>query len=255
MSEIKDQVRQQFGANASAYVNSAVHAKGSDLARLAELAGLTGQELVLDVATAVGHTALALAKGARQVIGVDLTEKMLAEARKQAELKGVTNVAFAAGDAEALFFPDGHFDLVTCRIAAHHFPNVQAFCREAARVLKPGGLLLVVDNIAPEDAELDAFINAVEKLRDPSHFRAYRLSEWQAFLAQAGLPSTVDRQFPTSMDREDWLRRMSVPADVAADIRRRMAEAAPAVKECFGITQTHFTLHKAIIVGRKPSDQ
>ncbi len=252
MSEIKDQVKQQFGANASAYVTSAVHAKGSDLSRLAELAALTGQEHVLDVATAVGHTALALAPGARHVTGVDLTDEMLVEARKQAAAKGITNVTFTAGDAENLPFPGGHFDVVTCRIAAHHFPNVVGFCREAARVLRPGGLLLVVDNIAPEDDELDAFINTVEKLRDPSHFREYRLSEWEGFLTRAGLSFAVDRQFPTSMEREDWIARMSVPEPVAADVRQRMANAAPRIKECFGITDTHFTLHKAIIVGRKP---
>lgn len=250
--EIKAAVRRQFGANAASYVTSAVHARGSDLPLLVALAGLTGRELVLDVATAAGHTALALAPGAAHVTGVDLTAEMLVEARRQAALKGIGNVTFSVADAEHLPFPDDRFDVVTCRIAAHHFPNVAAFCREAARVLRPGGLLLVVDNVALEDDELDSFINTVEKLRDPSHFRAFRLSEWQGYVEAAGLGYTVAHQFITAVEREAWLTRMNPAPSVADDVRRRLAGAPDRVKEAFAITADGFQLYKAIIVGRKP---
>ena len=248
---IKDAVKQQFGASAEGYLTSQVHAKGSDLPLLPGLAELTGQELVLDVATAAGHTALALAPHARHVTGVDLTPEMLAVAQKQAAQKAITNVTFAEADAEHLPFADEHFDVVTCRIAAHHFPNVAAFCAEAARVLKPGGRLLVIDNVAPEDDELDQFINTVEKLRDPSHFREYRLSEWEALLQGAGLHYSLAHQFTTPMDREDWLARMNVPEPVAADLRERFAQAPAQVKEAFAVTEGAFQLYKAILVGRK----
>lgn len=248
----KETVKQQFGAQAGLYVTSTVHAKGQDLPLLPELAGLTGQERVLDVATATGHTALALAPFVQQVIGIDLTPEMLAEAERQARLRGVTNLHFQEGDAEQLPFPDRSFHVVTCRIAAHHFPEVAKFCAEAARVLRPGGRLVVVDNIAPEDEVLDHFINEVERLRDPSHFRAHRLSQWEGYFTAAGLSFAVAHQFTTPMDREDWLARMAVPAETAADVRRRLSEAPQAARERFAITETGFSLHKAIMVGIKP---
>jgi len=249
--EIKAAVRRQFGANAAGYVSSAVHAQGADLPVLVELAGLSGRELVLDVATAAGHTALALAPAAGHVTGVDLTAEMLVEARRQAERKGIRNVTFSEADAEHLPFSDDRFDVVTCRIAAHHFPNVAAFCREAARVLRPGGQLLVVDNVVPADDELDRFINTVEKLRDPSHFRALRLAEWEGHVQAAGLVYSVAHQFTTFMQQEPWLTRMSPAPAVADDVRRRLAQAPDRVKEAFAITAEGFQLYKAIIVGHK----
>ena len=250
--EIKSAVRRQFGATAERYLTSAIHAKGADLDLLPRIAGLTGSEEVLDVATATGHTALALAPHARRVVGVDQTPEMLAVAREQASRRGVPNAMFAVADAEALPFADGSFDVVTCRIAAHHFPAVDRFCREAARVLRPGGRLVVVDNVAPEEPDLDRFINEVEKLRDPSHHRAYRLSEWKGFVEEAGLHFTVAHRFTSWVDREDWLARANTPPAVADQVRTVLAGAPAAARERFRITADGFILHKAILVGQKP---
>lgn len=248
----KDAVKQQFGASAEAYVVSATHASGSDLALLPEVGGLTGKEAVLDVATAVGHTALALAPHAARVIGVDLTPAMLAVARRLAAERGIENVLFVEGDAESLPFDENSFDLVTCRIAAHHFPNVALFCREAARVLRSGGRLLVVDNVVPEAEELDRFMNSLEKRRDPSHFRSWRISEWAEFYAEAGFLFRVAHQFTTVADREDWLVRMNVPTETADQIRRMLAEAPEQVSKAYTITEQGFSHHKAIMLGVKP---
>lgn len=246
---IRESVKQQFGANAAQYVSSAIHARGGDLALLPDLAGLTGQEEVLDIATATGNTAFALAPHARRVVGVDLTPEMLAVAREQAAARGIANVLFQEADAERLPFPDGSFDVVVCRIAAHHFPDVAAFCRESARVLRAGGRLVVIDNVVPEAAELDRFINELEKLRDPSHNRALCLSEWEARFRQAGLTFTVARQFPTRVDRESWLARMAAPPAVESEVRQRLAEASPEARAHFAIDEAGFTLHKAILTG------
>lgn len=248
----KEEIRKQFGASASQFLTSAVHARGSDLELLPAIAGLTGREDVLDVATGTGHTALALATHARRVTGVDLTAEMIALAVAQTERCGLTNVAFAVADAEALPFADGSFDVVTCRIAAHHFPQVNRFCREAARVLRPCGRLVVVDNVVPEEPELDRFINEAEKLRDPSHHRAYRLSEWRQFVERAGLGFAVAHQFTTVMDTEDWLARLATPPEAAAEVRARLAAAPAGARAHFGITETGFLLHKAIMTGAKP---
>lgn len=248
----KAAVQKQFGAHAAAFAVSAVHARGFDLALLPELAGLTGRETVLDVATATGHTAFALAPHAARVIGLDLTPEMLEEAQRQAAARGITNVAFVPGDAEQMPFPDAYFDVVTCRIAAHHFPNVARFCREAYRVLKPGGRFLLVDNVAPEDDELDRFMNEIDKLRDPSHYRAWRVSELERFITDAGFSACfVAQRFGIPQGLEDWIARMGVSAPVAEEIRRRFEHASEAARAAFGITPTTFTYPKAIIVATK----
>lgn len=250
--DLKQAVKEQFRASAAGYVNSTVHAKGADLPRLVELAGLTGEELILDVATAVGHTAMALAPGARHVTGIDLTAEMLDEARTLAAKRGITNLTFAEGDAEKIPFPDDRFDVVTCRIAAHHFPEIRRFCQEAYRVLRPGGKLLVVDNVAPEDDGQDRFINRLDKLRDPSHFRAWRVSEWQEFLTDAGFSVSLDRLFTTTMEWGDWLERMNVPEPVRAEIREHVASAPAEIRQVFAICAESFQLYKAILVAVKP---
>ncbi len=248
---MKESVKRQFGANATLYKVSDVHAKGKDLPLLPDLAGLTGKETLLDVATATGHTAFALAPHCSRVVGVDLTPEMLEEARREAEARDLTNVRFQEADAEHLPFPDHSFDVVTCRIAAHHFPHIDAFCAEAARVLKPGGRLVIIDNVAPEDPALDRFINGIEKRRDPSHFRAHSISEWERYLTGAGLAFRLAHTFTTRMERENWLRRMSVPEDVADELRRLLDEAPSDAKAQYQIDETGFILHKAILIGTK----
>ena len=88
-------------------------------------------------------------------------------------------------DAEELPYADGRSQLVTCRIAPHHFPRIDRFVAESFRVLKPGGLFGLVDNIVP-DGEAGDYVNAFEKLRDPSHGRCLTLAEWLAELKKAG---------------------------------------------------------------------
>lgn len=142
----KDQVRQQFGANAAAYVSSPTHAQGASLARLVELTAPQPAWRALDVATAAGHTALALAPHVAAVVGLDLTPQMLPHAARLAAERGAANVVWAAGDVDDLPFGDSAFDLVTCRIAAHHFADAGHFLAEAARVLRPGGRLVFLTN-------------------------------------------------------------------------------------------------------------
>src|SRR5579871_4177265 len=146
------------------------------------------EDQALDVATGTGFTALAFAPRVRAVTGVDVSPGMLAQARKRALEQGITNATFLEGPAEALPFPDRAFTLVTCRIAPHHFLSVPGFLRETARVLQPGGRFLMADTCVPDgDLEADAWQNAVETLRDPSHTRNYTPAQWREFIAAAGL--------------------------------------------------------------------
>ena len=146
----KASVQQQFGDHAQNYVTSSVHATGEDLDTLVRLAAPKPDDVVLDVGTGGGHTALRLAPQVQKVVATDITDRMLDAARAfitpQAD-----NVTFEIADAQDLPFEDATFDLVTCRIAAHHFEDVYEFVLEAARVLKPGGRLVVQDQYTPDD--------------------------------------------------------------------------------------------------------
>jgi ubiquinone/menaquinone biosynthesis C-methylase UbiE len=116
---------------------------------------------------------------------------MLAEAKKLAAARGLVNFRTARARAEDLPFPDMSFDLVACRLAAHHFENVAAFVAEALRVLMPGGIFGLVDNISPDERNLAAAYNDFEKLRDPSTVAVSALPSGRRCSATWDSPSTT----------------------------------------------------------------
>ncbi len=221
-------IQNNFGAAAADYVTSKVHAGGEDLEWLRENAALDGSERVLDVATGGGHTAFALASRAREVIALDLTRPMLDVAQKEGNARGFTNISYVEGDAQALPFADASFDVVTCRHAPHHFLRIQQAVSEWARVLKPGGKLLLADSTSPEEEAADALLHEIEILRDPSHVRNHRISEWTAYLSAAGLNVRVAREWGLFLDIPSWTQRMRTPPESVAAIERLMREAGPA---------------------------
>ena len=178
MTDTYSKVRAQFGKSAAGYVSSEGHAKGAELALMVDLAGtdIIGKR-VLDIATGGGHTALAFAKAGAEVTATDLTPKMLGAAEAFVAGEGYP-MTFTQAAAEALPFESASFDIVTCRIAAHHFADPKAFLRESARLLKAGGTFMLVDNIAPTPSELARVMNHIEKVRDPSHVEAYSVATW-----------------------------------------------------------------------------
>jgi len=264
----KNRVRRQFSVSAEAYVTSEVHAKGASLGRLLEIIQPQPEWLVLDVATGAGHTAMAFAPHVQLIVAGDITTRMLELTRKMAGEKELTNVMPSAADAEKLPFCESLFDLVTCRVAAHHFPTVAEFMAESARVLKPGGLLAVVDNIVPGSrrsgkkgrAEKDAgcYINAFESLRDPSHVRCLSLDGWQEQFYQAGFRIAHQEVADKMLDFYDWTARMRVaPEDevrLEAMLRQAPAEASTFLRPEYNARHVFFRLAMALIVGVKESN-
>jgi SAM-dependent methyltransferase len=262
----KTLVQQQFGAHAAAYTTSVVHAKGASLGRLVELVRPQPDWHALDIATGAGHTAAAFAAHVAHVIASDITAEMLDEARKLAAAKGLANMEVAVADAEALPFPDAHFDLVTCRIAAHHFPDVPRFVAEVRRVLKPGGTFALVDNISPDPLSTPGFskaelsdaaraYNAFEKLRDRSHGRCLSLAEWGQAVAAAGLAVEHQEILPKAMEFAPWAARMDVDAATIARLRTMLEDGTPALKAFlkphFEADALWFNLDEAIVIARK----
>jgi ubiquinone/menaquinone biosynthesis C-methylase UbiE len=217
-AEHKARVQQQFGRSAQDYVSSPGHRTGQDLARLVELAQPTPTDVALDVATGGGHTALALAPHVQCVVASDLTPRMLEAAGAFILGEGVTNVTFEIADAEQLPFEDESFDIVTCRIAPHHFAAPEHFVAEVGRVLRSNGRFVLMDSISPEDAGLDAFINELEARRDPTHVRSYSLSEWRGFIETAGLALEAHEDVIRYHEWESWTARSKMTVDDRAGL-------------------------------------
>lgn len=261
----KKRVQEQFGASAEAYVTSEIHAKGASLERLVVLTQPKRDWIVLDVATGAGHTAITFAPHVAQVIASDITMRMLELTREMAQEKSLANVVAAGADAEKLPFRDASLDLVTCRVAAHHFPALDEFMAESARVLRPGGLLAVVDNVVPGSRRRDKkgraaeeagrYINAFETLRDPSHVRCLSLDGWQELFYQAGFRIAHQEVADKMLEFYDWMARMRVrPEDeirLEAMLRQAPADVAEFLQPSFGARRAYFRLAVAIFIGIK----
>lgn len=239
---------------AAEYARAPLFATGNDLAWLVEAAALTGRERILDLGTAAGHTALALAPGASLVVGLDPAPAMLRQARQLASERRVANLGWVVAPADPLPFDALSLDLVTCRLAAHHFPDLPGTLYEVERVLRPGGRLVVVDTIAPEEDALDEFINEIEIIRDPSHAHDYRLSEWADALRGFGLRYELLHQWALPLDFAAWTARVGAPPAAVARLETLFDGASPAAIEVFTITPPparSFCLHAALFVGTK----
>jgi SAM-dependent methyltransferase len=233
--QLENAIQRLFGAAAARYAASDYHAAGPDLAEMVTAAAPRGDERVLDVGSGAGHTALAFAPHVREVVGLDLTQAMLDEAAALAARRGIANLRFERGDAMALPYPDADFDLVTCRVCAHHFERPGRALREAARVLRPGGRLVLVDSVAPEEPVQDTFLNAIELLRDPSHVKDHSVSQWLRFLDAAGLAGECLQVRRLEIDFDDWVLRMATPPAVVAVLRGMLADATDGVRAGLGV--------------------
>jgi len=258
--------QERFGAFAQSYATSRPHAKGGSLSRLIELLDPQPFWTTLDIATGAGHVALALAPRVAHVVASDLTPQMLAVAHTLATERALHNISFADVRAEALPFADASIDAVTCRIAPHHFDNVPKFVTEAARVLRPGGLFGVVDNVSPDPSMIEgdasalaaaaAEYNALEKLRDPSHVRCLTFTEWRTLIAQAQLAERHAELLDKSMVFGPWAEQQAVGDIIKGQLKSRMLTGSDALRAFIRPRENgadiEFILVEAVIVAQKP---
>lgn len=217
--------RSQFGPNADKYLTSAVHANTSALARLVEIASPNGG-VAVDVATGAGHMAYAIAPHVDLMIATDITPDMLRVTRDAAKTRGLDNFRVLFGTAEHLPFATDSLDGVSCRLGGHHFVSARSFVRESARALKPGGWFLLVDSIGSEDQSTDEMVDRLERVRDPSHVRNIRRSEWLAMAQEVGLTIAHEETGPREIDAEDWMERMNVSEADRSYLRDLVNEAS-----------------------------
>jgi ubiquinone/menaquinone biosynthesis C-methylase UbiE len=261
----KSLVRERFGAFAATYATSRSHAQGNSLLRLIELAAPQPSWIALDIATGAGHVALALAPRLAHVVASDLTPQMLGVARGLAREREVLNMSFAEMRAEALPFGDAAFDLVTCRIAPHHFDDVGKFVAESARVLRPGGVFGLVENIAPDTSMMEGDVgtlaaaaneyNAFEKLRDPSHVRCLTPTEWRDLVARAGLKEHHVELLDKPMVFGPWADQQNVGDDARRKLKSMLLDSSAAFHAFARPRENNgdldFILTEAVIIGVK----
>jgi ubiquinone/menaquinone biosynthesis C-methylase UbiE len=248
--------RDRFGRFAARYVESPAHAQGTDLERLVAMAAPEASWTALDVATGGGHTALAFAHHVAHLIATDLAAQMLVEARRFLRTQTTAHVTFGIADAEDLPFSDRAFDVVTCRIAPHHFRDAARFVCEAARVLRRAGILLVQDHLLPDDPDAARYIDAWEQLRDPSHHRAFSEQEWERMFDRAGLQVYALEKVTKKHSFLDWTQRQSCTPRVVEQLTAGMGSAPEAVmtwmEPCrFGTPEASFVNRHILIAGWK----
>lgn len=237
--ETQSLTARQFGASAAKYLTSTVHSSGADLQRLMDVARRSQATRVLDLGCGAGHASFALARGgAKEIVAYDPSPAMLAVVAAEAKSRGHAQIDTSQGLAESMAFPDATFDLVVTRYSAHHWLNIRRGVHEAARVLKPGGTFIIVDVISPENPLLDTVLQTLEILRDLSHVRNYRESEWRGTLADAAFPEPAAHRWRLAMEFTGWVARIGTSAARIAALRTVFDELPVAAREYYSVEDT-----------------
>ena len=204
LDEVQKAAKEQFARQSHRYGPGHILENVEDVRHALEAIPLPPKAKVLDVATGAGHTGLYLAGLGHDVTLADIARPMLERAAKAASDRGLT-VQTQQHAAEQFPNPDESFDLVTCRVAAHHFSSPESFIHETARVLKTGGYFLLIDgSVEDGQPEAEAWSHAVEKLRDPSHHRFLTPGNWARLCEAAGLAVTQRELHPFKQPDLNW---------------------------------------------------
>jgi ubiquinone/menaquinone biosynthesis C-methylase UbiE len=223
-----DSVQRRFGAVADKYVGSAVHNSGYSLTKLLELVVPGPGKRALDLATGGGHVAFEMAKAGAWVVASDVTFPMLNAARQHLWSQQVS-ASYCGNDAQALPFANASFDIVTTRLAPHHFADIPRYVRECARVLRPGGVFGLVDHAGPIEMHVAKYVNAYEKLRDPSHVWELNQIEWEALLHESGLRVTHVELWPQRLNFVWWTQMQNNDAETVLRLRVLLRQMPPDV--------------------------
>jgi ubiquinone/menaquinone biosynthesis C-methylase UbiE len=193
-----------------------------------------------------------------KIIATDITPEMLTTATELAKQKGINNLTTQIADAESLPFDDESFDLLTCRLAFHHFTRQAQSLSEFARVLKPGGIVGFTDNYTADDQVAAVFYNLLETIRDPSHFWVTSINQLSEMFYDAGFEILHTQLLSKELEFHGWADRQRVSD---ADKTRLLAMLDEVPELLLPLLQprktdqtTYFSLAEAVIIARKSED-
>jgi SAM-dependent methyltransferase len=248
----------RFDTLAHNYATSEVHISSPTLDRLHGL--VPRVESVCDVASGAGHTGLGYAGIASRIVAVDPAPNMLAQVRRLAAERGVA-IETVEAFAESIPLASASFDLVVCRLAAHHFSDLRKAMSEMTRLAKPGGQVAVIDLEGDEDLSLDALNHEIEILHDPTHGHSYTAKYWRALFAASGLKVDVCenrfREVPGGLTVKRWCELAASGAVALQAIQDRLAAAPAEWLSELEITRDadggfRVPVRTLLILGRKP---
>ena len=238
LDPVQQAARDQFQKQSANYGKSHILANTDDVA--AALSGIEASpgSAALDVATGGGHTAIYLASRGFSVTATDISQAMLDGASKLAADRGFF-IETRLHEAEKLPFLDRSFDLVSCRVAAHHFSDTDAFVQEVARVLKCGAHFLLIDSSVPDgESDAEEWIHKLEKLRDPSHGRFLSAAAWTALCDRHKLRVLSCKTAPLKQPDLDWyFQTAGTSLENREKVRDLVRNAPDSARRVFRIAQ------------------
>lgn len=250
----------RFNSIASGYASSEVHSGSPTLDRLHTL--LPHIDSVCDIASGTGHTGLGFAGIASRIVAIDPAPNMLVEVRRLAAERGVV-VETIEAFAESIPLASASFDLVVCRLAAHHFSDLPKALSEMTRLAKLGGYVAIIDMEGDENPDLDALNHEIEVLHDPTHVRSYTAKYWRELFVANELEVLACEnrcwEIPGGLTAKRWCDLGNSGDEAFHAIQNRLASTPMDELAALEITQDgdggfRLPIRTLLILGRKPYD-
>lgn len=234
--KIQEASRKQFDRQSAHYAQGHILKSTDDLASALPVLRAKAGETLLDVATGAGHTACYFAGLGLEVTACDISEKMLEQTRAQATERDLA-IRTECHTAESLPYAARSFDIVTCRVAAHHFACPASFTMDVSRVLKPSGRFLLIDGTVEDGyPEAEAWAHQVEVLRDPSHQKFISPDEWTHLCGHVAMKVIHRKLQPLKQPDLEWyFETAATPPENREQVRELVCNSPPEARELFQV--------------------